>query len=674
VHRTLAELPETLDETYERILREIPKSNRVHAHRLLQCLAVATRPLRVGELAEVLAVDFDATGGIPKLNEDLRWEDQEQAVLSACSSLIVVIEDNDYSRVVQFSHFSVKEFLTSDRLATSITEASRYHHISFEESHTIMAQACLSVLLRLNSHIDGYIPDSTPLAQYAAKHLGEHAEFENVLTHIRDGIDELLDADKPHFAAWLWGRNSNFKGNPTRPVAAPLYYVAEFGFRSMVDYLISKRPEDINVRGPYGTPLHAALHGGHGDVALLLLPHCVDVDVRGIEDRSFLHLAVDRGLLEVTRILIERHANINARDSSDRTPLHTTMPDDSGTFDDIYFEVVGYLLEHGADVNAQANTEHSTPLHLASYCGGVKVAQLLLDHGVNINVRDEMGRTPLHESLINLCDGPDYDYYIDAVRFLLDHGADVGALDNNRSTPLHVVSEYGNVKASRLLLERGADVDALDNDHSTPLHMASQHGNVKAARLLLERGANAHAQNKNNQTPIQLLMANIFDKKDQGDRIDAIRLSLELDGDVDSTNSEHETLLHQESYSGNFEAVQLLLEHGANINVRDEEGQTLLHQAVIALDDHASDQCFDSIRFLLEHGADVDAQDNDESTPLHVASQYGTVRAARLLLEHGASFHLQNYEEETAFDVASVLGHGEITQLLSEHMQSEQKI
>src|SRR5712691_5774812 len=114
VRRILAELPESLDETYERILQEIPKSNRAHAHRLLQCLTVAVRPLRVEELAEVLAVDFDATGGIPRLNEDLRWEDQEQAVLSACSSLIAVVWEYD-SRVVQFSHFSVKEFLTSPR-------------------------------------------------------------------------------------------------------------------------------------------------------------------------------------------------------------------------------------------------------------------------------------------------------------------------------------------------------------------------------------------------------------------------------------------------------------------------------------------------------------------------------------------------------------------------------
>jgi hypothetical protein len=167
VRPILNELPETLDGTYERILQEIPKSNRVHAHRLLQCLTVAVRPLQVEELAEILAVDFGATGGIPKLNEDLRWEDQEQAVLSACSSLIAVVRD-DHSRVVQFSHFSVKEFLTSDRLVTSTIEASHYHHILLEPSHTIMAQACLSVLLRLDSHINKYRLKNFPLARYAS--------------------------------------------------------------------------------------------------------------------------------------------------------------------------------------------------------------------------------------------------------------------------------------------------------------------------------------------------------------------------------------------------------------------------------------------------------------------------------------------------------------------------
>jgi len=169
VRSILAELPETLDETYEHILHQIPKSNRVYAHRLLQCLAVAVRPLRVEELAEVLAIKFTGTGGVPILDEDLRWDDQEQAVLSACSSLITIIEDMD-SRVVQFSHFSVKEFLTSDRLATSKVDASRYHHISVDAAHTIMAQACLAVLLRLDDQMDDQTVEGYPLAKYAADH------------------------------------------------------------------------------------------------------------------------------------------------------------------------------------------------------------------------------------------------------------------------------------------------------------------------------------------------------------------------------------------------------------------------------------------------------------------------------------------------------------------------
>ena len=82
VRRTLNELPDSLDETYERLMMDIKRANQVHAYRMLQCLTVAVRPLTVAELAELLAFDFDVgKDGIPKLNSDWRWEDQEQAVL-----------------------------------------------------------------------------------------------------------------------------------------------------------------------------------------------------------------------------------------------------------------------------------------------------------------------------------------------------------------------------------------------------------------------------------------------------------------------------------------------------------------------------------------------------------------------------------------------------------------
>ncbi|KAN0118204.1 hypothetical protein V8E52_005465, partial [Russula decolorans] len=170
VRNMLKELPETLDETYERILRDINKANWDLAHRLLQCLTVAVRPLRVAELAEVLAVDFGTAycGGTSKLNTDWRWEDQEGAFLSTCSSLISVVDE--YGRqVVQFSHYSVKEFLTSSRITGSSSDVSRFN-ILLEPAHTILAKACLIVLLRLGEVDEDNVQDKFPLARYAPEH------------------------------------------------------------------------------------------------------------------------------------------------------------------------------------------------------------------------------------------------------------------------------------------------------------------------------------------------------------------------------------------------------------------------------------------------------------------------------------------------------------------------
>jgi hypothetical protein len=195
----LNELPESLDETYERILKGINKAQKEDARRLLQCLTVAGRPLRVEELAELLAFDFQATrdGGIPALRADWRWNDQEQAVLSTCSSLISIVHDGS-SRVVQFSHFSVKEYLTSSRLARSHGDVSRFH-VDLNAAHTILAQACLGTLLRLDEH-NG---KEFPLGEYAARHWVEHAQFEEVSLRVQDGMDDLFDDSKPYFAAWL---------------------------------------------------------------------------------------------------------------------------------------------------------------------------------------------------------------------------------------------------------------------------------------------------------------------------------------------------------------------------------------------------------------------------------------------------------------------------------------
>jgi hypothetical protein len=162
-------------------------------------LVVAIRPLRVEELAELFAIEFDQDAG-PSLKEGWRPESPEDAVLSACSTLIAVIE-NEGSKIVQFSHFSVKEYLTSDRLR--ISEMDHYH-IPLDAAHTILARACLTVLLQLDETVDKKRLKTFPLALYAAQHWVDHAKYENVASRLQDAMEELFDPSKPYLAAWTW--------------------------------------------------------------------------------------------------------------------------------------------------------------------------------------------------------------------------------------------------------------------------------------------------------------------------------------------------------------------------------------------------------------------------------------------------------------------------------------
>jgi hypothetical protein len=109
---------------------------------------VASRPLRVKELAEFLGFDF-ISGPIPKYQKGWLMEDPIDAVLSTTSSLLAVV-DYDGSPVIQFSHFSVKEFLTSSRLAEANDIVLRRYHIYLTHAHTLTAQACLGMLLHLD--------------------------------------------------------------------------------------------------------------------------------------------------------------------------------------------------------------------------------------------------------------------------------------------------------------------------------------------------------------------------------------------------------------------------------------------------------------------------------------------------------------------------------------------
>ena len=419
VQRTLKELPESLDETYERILKEIKKSNRDHARRVLQCLAVASRPLRVAELAEVFAVDFDDAEGIPRLHSAWRWEDQEQALLIACSSLIAIVKVGD-SRVVQFSHFSVKEFLTSHRLATAGGQVSDYH-IDLESAHTTLAQVCLGVLLQIQDNVDRQTPKHHP-ARYAAKHWTTHAQFGEVSSRLHKGMEYLFDANKPHFEVWraLCDIDTMPSHNATffwfapyrKSPAAPLYYAALCGFHDLVEQLITKHPQDVNADGGYYVrPLVAAFAGGHFQTADLLRQNGADPDARGRYGLNPLHAAASSGNFKVVRILIEYGpVDINARDDDGWTPLLWA----SGRHNFKDGSVLRLLLEHGAEINVQ-NRVGRTPLHRASFNGALEVVRLLLEHGADVEAKNIVGGTALQEAAERGHDA--------VVELLLEYGA-----------------------------------------------------------------------------------------------------------------------------------------------------------------------------------------------------------------------------------------------------------
>ena len=451
----LNELPETLDETYERILRGINKAQKNDAHRLLQCLTVTARPLRVEELAEILAFDFQlpSSGGIPTLKEAWRWDNHEEAVLSMCSSLITIVP-SDNSWVVQFSHFSVKEYLTSPRLSRSHRDVSQFR-IDLEPAHTIMAQACLATLLQLDDRTFNSGLEAIPLVKYAAEHWVVHAQFEKVASCVRDGMADLFDSSKPHFTAWLRVHDIDEFWDYFSPRLPPgvgsvssLYYAALCGFYDLVENLIIKHPEQVNTRGGrIVAPLPAALYKRHFHIADLLHRNGASVDVQG---------------------------------DSWWTPLHL-----SSAFG--HFDIMRWLLDHGADANAP-DYGRRTPLHIAAYTMQCEAVRVLLEHNDDVNLKSNQQKTPLYEALSGFLYYPEGNV-VDIVQQLLEHGANPNIHDRSYSTFLHRASLKGWPEVTRLLLSYGAKVDEKDGQGRSPFQVAAIEGHHAITKLLLEYGA-----------------------------------------------------------------------------------------------------------------------------------------------------------------------------------------
>ena len=534
---------------------------RQYAQRLFQCLAVSIRPLRVEELADILAVRFDEEV-LPKFDPDWRLgEDAQEAVLSVCSNLISIVDVNG-SQIVQFSHFSVKEFLTSNRLATATEDLSGYHIVP-RSAHTILAQSSLSVLLRLDEDIDVDSIKNFPLSSYAAQHWADHGQFEGVSPAIQVAMEHLFDPEKPRFANWVWmydmddpWREEILSTHPERPPpAAPIYYAVLCGFHELIEHLISICPADVNARGGYyESPLSAAFAKEHIDIALLLL---------------------------------RRGADMNVLDRSGRSPLHRAL--EGGRID-----TVQLLLDHGADVNLQ-NESGTTPLILASSEGELEISRLLLQCGADVNFKSyssRNGHSSLHGAALN--------GHLEVSRHLLGSGADVDSRDDEGHAPLNLASHGGYVQVAELLIQHGADVDSRDNSDRSPLHMASQEGHLKIAELLIQHGADVGSRNNDGWTPL-------YSASRLG-HVDIAELLIRQGADIGSPHNDGRTPLHAASFGGHVKMAEWLVQHGAEVDSRDNIGSTPLHLASYWGQTAVVD-------LLIQHDADLGSCDNNSRAP-----------------------------------------------------------
>jgi ankyrin repeat protein len=204
-----------------------------------------------------------------------------------------------------------------------------------------------------------------------------------------------------------------------------------------------------------------------------------------------IHNATARNDLEKVQALLKTSPDlVNSKDTNGCTPLHIAVQFDCK-------DMAELLLAHGANVDVR-DDGGKTPLFFTVNGGftDTKIMELLLANKANINATNNVGRTALYCATA-ICPK-------EIAEFLLVHKADVNAGDKYGDTPLMVASGDGNKDVAELLLVSKADVNAKNNNGDTALHSAAFRGHLDMAELLLTNKADINAKNDDGATPLRL--------------------------------------------------------------------------------------------------------------------------------------------------------------------------
>ena len=457
--------------------------------------------------------------------------------------------------------------------------------------------------------------------------------------------------------------------------AQDLFAAAKNNDRASAELLLAKGadPRARKVHGHttydqlgFKTPFHVAFDAGHYSLAAILLKEAMGIN--GLDERGWtpLMIAITADDWDLVRELLNDGANIMAGHKENALDVAEMMESEKkllevvvavkGTNIDIkgipllmwaiikgHIDIVKYLVEQGADLNAQ-DEDGWTVLMWAAQRGHIDIVRYLVEQGAEVNLQYKDGYTALMQAV--------REGHTSIVRYLVEHGADLSVQDRMGGTALMQAAQRGHIDIVRYLVEQGAKVNVQDRNGGTALMQAAREGHIDIVRYLVEQEANINMQNEYGYTALIRTV--------QNRHIDIVRYLVEQGADVNASKGDGFTALPWAVLSGHIDIVRYLVEQGADIYARDKDGRTVLMLA-------AQRGKVDTARYLVEQGAKVNVQDKNGNTALIWAVQRGRVDMARYLVEQGTDLNVQNHRGFTALIWAAPHGHIDIIRCLVEH-------
>lgn len=298
-------------------------------------------------------------------------------------------------------------------------------------------------------------------------------------------------------------------------------------------------------------------------------------------------------------------------------------------------EVANVLLDHGANLQ-QVSKTNQLALNLACSNGHANVVQLLLERGAV---------SP--SALWQACQSGHFD----VVKVLLDNGASVDAQDIEGHTALMFASKEGHLAIADLLLARGANVHHTSSQTSrTALHLAAV-SQPDVVALLLKKGAAVDPENRRGQTPLSVAV--------EHKQPAIVELLLQQGAKADRKPGDS-TLVQMAIVGRQARVTELLLRYGASPSDPYAGGSSLLMIASLNGD-------VATVQVLLSQGAlvDINHKNKKSETALHMACQTGHTDVVQLLLERGANPAMKNNKGRTPLDLAKTMRHKEVVKLMT---------